>query len=84
MSREVLEMAQLVVICKQPPSAVVDNRNEQKNVLQDWDSFLHLQWLDMIKTNPGLYNDTKINHATGHCPCRCTANEYLIEVHRRI
>jgi hypothetical protein len=86
----VLDMALLVVKRglkpkPKPKVIVADSIPIQENTrsLEDWDSFLHSLWLDIMKTNPGFYDDAKINHSIGHCKCRCTGNLYLREGHKR-
>lgn len=70
-------MAQLIV--HRGPAAAT----KKKNTLQDWDSFLHGIWREKMADNPSLYDDARVPHNQGTCPCKCTGDLYLREGHRR-
>jgi hypothetical protein len=71
-------MAQLIV--KRGPSAAATRK---ENKLQDWDDLLHSIHLQKIALNPSFYDDARVLHDQGICPCKCTCNLYLWEDRRR-
>jgi hypothetical protein len=71
-------MAALLVVKRGPNAAT-----KRENILRDWDSLLHSIWIQKMVLNPNLYDDAKVNHATGNCYCRCTGNLHLREGHRK-
>jgi hypothetical protein len=59
-----------------------DSSAKNKHIVperEDWHVFLHSLWLDIIKSNPGLYDDAKRIHTLGECHCGCTSNSPLME-----
>ena len=35
-------------------------------LILDWDSYLYSLWLENMTLNPGLFDDARISHTSGH------------------